>query len=93
MKRILDEFQFDAEDGSLEKLVAAGEALDRTRQAREIVDQNGCTVTNKYGEVKTHPAVNIQRDFSALFVKIMRELNLSEEAPDSRPPPLKFGGK
>lgn len=91
MERIAAEFDFDSNDGAFEKLVSAAQAWERSEQAREIVDQEGPTVLDKFGQVKLHPAVLMQRDFSALFVRILRELSLSEAPTDTRPPQLKFG--
>jgi phage terminase small subunit len=93
MQTILQEYDFDPADGSVAKLILAAEALDRSNEARELVSKEGLTVTDRFGQQKPHPAVSVQRDFSALFARLMRELNLSEEAPDNRPPRLKYGGR
>ena len=92
MQGVLDEFEIDAGDGSLQKLTLAAEALDRANEARELVTREGLTVTDRFGQRKPHPAVGVQRDFSALHARLMRELNLSEAPDEKRPPRLKYGG-
>ena len=93
MQTILQEYDFDPADGSVAKLILAAEALDRSNEARELVSKEGLTVTDRFGQQKPHPAVSVQRDFSALFARLMRELNLTENPPDGRPAPLKYGGR
>jgi phage terminase small subunit len=93
MQCILDEFEIDAADGSLQKLILAAEALDRTNEAREVVAKEGLTILDRFGQAKPHPAVGIQRDFSALHARLMRELNLTEAPDNARPPALRYGGK
>src|SRR5689334_3419004 len=92
MEQVLAEYEFDACDGSFQKLVLAAEALERANQAREIIDREGLTILDFRGKPAPHPAAKIQHDFSALFSRLMRELNLSETSPENRPPPLRYGG-
>ena len=47
----------------------------------------------KTGAEKARPEINIERDSKIVFMKLLRELNLSEKPPDSRPPKLKYGGR
>ena len=93
MQGILDEFDIDPSDGSFAKLVLAAEALDRANEARELVAKEGLTVLDRFMQAKPHPGVSIQRDFSALFTRTMRELNLTEDSGENRPPRLKYGGR
>jgi phage terminase small subunit len=83
------------EDHHIVLLTTLCETVDRKIQAQEELNEAGSlTFENRYGESKPHAAVAIIRDCSVLIARLTRELNLSEEADDSRrPPPLRFGGK
>jgi hypothetical protein len=93
MRGILDEFEIDATDGSLAKLILAAEALDRTNEARDLIAREGLTTMDRFGQKKAHPAAAVQRDFSTLHARLMRELNLGETPHSARPPKLRYGGK
>lgn len=72
-------------------LQLACEAWDASRAAREQLEQDGRYVTDRYGQVKCHPAVADERDSRLAFMRAVRELALSTEPADSRPPRL--GGR
>jgi P27 family predicted phage terminase small subunit len=75
-------------------LTLACESWDRCAEARQIIEKHGMTFTNRWGEVKLRPEVNIERDSRIAFARLVRELCLSEEMPDEmRPPKLKYGGR
>ena len=72
-------------------LQLAGEAWDRTQEARQLLDREGLVVTTGDGGVKAHPAVAIERDSRLAFARLVRELDLDrgEPAPEmARPPAL-----
>ena len=69
-------------------LIAACEAHDRMVQARERLAVDGLTITTRHGEVRSHPCAAIERDSRVAFVRCMRELGLSDEPDDARPPQL-----
>jgi len=56
--------------------------------ASALIAEQGLTVTDRHGQVRPHPAVAIERDSRVAFVRVLRELGLSDEANDSRPPRL-----
>lgn len=68
------------------------EADDRATQARKDVEKNGLTFTDRYGQIKMNPSVQIERDSKVIFARLLRELSLSETPDESRPPALKYGG-
>src|SRR5205809_1219299 len=73
----------------IELLRRGCEAADRADEARRIVEREGLTVTDRYGQTKPHPAVNIERDARLAIARLIRELALSPEEPEephSRPP-------
>jgi phage terminase small subunit len=74
-------------------LTLASEAWDRHLQAREAIAEHGTTFVNNHGDVKPRPEIMIEKDSRNAFMRALREMNLSEEPPDSRPPKLRYGGK
>jgi P27 family predicted phage terminase small subunit len=85
--------EFVMEEHESRILQLACEAWDRRQQAIEDIAENGITFVNKYGERKSNPAVNIEQTSRLQFARLMRQLNLSEEPPEDRPPALKYGRK
>ena len=70
------------------------EAFDRGQEARKLLATEGLTVVDtKLGIRRPHPCVSIERDSRTAVARLTRELNLSEEPDDSRPPSLRYGGK
>lgn len=87
---VLDEYDLEASD--LRLLTLAGEAWDRGQQAREIVDREGMTFTDRFGQPKARPEIGIERDSRIGFARLLRELALDIGEPDSRPPGLARNG-
>lgn len=83
---------FELEQHHLHLLCLACEALTRAKQARKEIEKYGLTSVDRYGQVKMRPEVQIERDSRISFCRLIRELNLSEEPEESRPPRLKYGG-
>ncbi|MEJ7714176.1 MAG: hypothetical protein WKF40_00095 [Thermoleophilaceae bacterium] len=49
--------------------------------------QHGTTYTDRFGQPRARPEVNIERDARIAFARLLRELDLDgEPAPDPRPP-------
>jgi phage terminase small subunit len=72
-------------------LELAAQAWDRAAEARERLAVEGLTVkTTERGGMKTHPLVRVEADSSALFARLVRELDLDLARPaESRPPALR----
>jgi phage terminase small subunit len=71
-------------------LTLAGEAWDRCLQAREIIDRDGLTYTDRFGQPTARPEVAIERDSRIAFARLLRELDLDADgATASRPPALR----
>jgi P27 family predicted phage terminase small subunit len=85
--RSVDE-NFELEDHHRHLLTAACEELDTAHEADEVVKKEGAYFTNRHGERKPHPALNVARDARALFCRILRELQLDDPASESAPPTL-----
>src|SRR5262245_29195629 len=90
-QRIVEAYEF--QDFELRLLTAAGEAWDRKEKAREVIETQGLTYTDRFGQPAARPEVAIERDSRLAFFRCMRQLALSEEPPDNRPSPLKYGGR
>ena len=71
-------------------LLTALEALDRMRQAQAQLAADGLTTVDRYGGVKAHPCVTIERDSRAAFLRGMRELGLDLDAPATTRPPSRY---
>ncbi|WP_348645712.1 P27 family phage terminase small subunit [Nitratireductor aquibiodomus] len=79
--------EFDLEDHHIRLLTLAAEAWDRCQAAREYIDRNGMTFTDRFGQPKARPEVAIERDSRIGFARLIRELALdgvdAPEAPRS----------
>lgn len=81
---------YTLEDHHRKLLTLAAEAWDRARQAREKLDRDGLTYTDRFGSPKARPEVNIERDCRVVFARLLRELALDIDPPaESRPPTTK----
>jgi phage terminase small subunit len=80
---------FELEEHHVKVLTAAAEAWDRAQEARgAIAKHGGAFFTDRFGAPKVHPAVAVERDAKILFARLLRELRLDIDPPDSRPPGL-----
>ncbi len=85
--------EFALEAHQLELLRRACEASDRADEARELLAGDGLTTVDRYGQVKPHPAVNIERDARLAEARLIRELALEPAEPEApRPPRTGAGG-
>jgi len=85
---------FELEDHHIRLLTAACECLDRAAEARTAVKRDGPYFKTRYGELRPHPGIAVERDQKALLARLLRELNLDTNMPAeaySRPP--RIGGK
>jgi P27 family predicted phage terminase small subunit len=83
---------FDLEPHDIRLLTLACEAWDRGQAAREIVDRDGMTFLDRFGQPKSRPEIAIERDSRIGFARLLRELALDIDGPDSRPPGLAWNG-
>ncbi len=70
---------FDLDAAGVAVLTEACRSLDRADQARAIVDEEGVTVHDRWGQVKPHPGVSIERDARAAAVRALDVLGLERE--------------
>ena len=80
--------EYVLEEHHLRLLVMAGEAWDRCEQAREILAEQGLTYEDRFGQPRSRPEVNVERDSRIAFARLIRELDLDVEPPRApgRPP-------
>jgi hypothetical protein len=89
---VVEDYEFEAHHVLI--LTKAAEAHDRAEQARETIKEKGVTYQDRFDQPCARPEVAIERDSRVAFARLVRELNLSEDPPDSRRPPgLKYGRK
>lgn len=85
---VADAFALEAHH--LRLLTLAGEAWDRGQEAREMVAAAGPYFTDRFGQPKAHPALAVERDSRLSFARLLRELALDVDPPESRPPGLRY---
>lgn len=79
---------FDMEPHNLKLLIRACEAFDRGEAAREVIDRDGLTYTDRFGCPRARPEVAIERDSRIGFARLIRELSLDGvDAPEAPRPP------
>ena len=84
-KKVQLEYVFE-ETHDIERLAQAASCLDEISLAEQVLEKDGRFFTTKSGIVREHPALKAIRDFRTLFVRIVRELALDIDVPESRPP-------
>ena len=72
------------EPAHIQCLTLASEALDRARQAREILDAEGLMIEDRFSQKKPHPMIKVEKDAWSAFRLLLRELGLDFQ--DAEPP-------
>jgi len=86
-EEVLAGYEFESHHVRL--LVLACEAWDRGQAARGRIARFGMTYSDRFGQPRLRPEVQVERDARVSFARILRELRLdSTEGPESRPPAL-----
>jgi len=88
VKKILNTYELEEHHHKL--LFLAAECWDRISEAQERIAKEGAYFTDRWDCPKSHPALADERNNRIVFARLLRELNLSEEGPDNRPPGLKY---
>ena len=71
---IVSDFEIDR--AGQEILMRACEAADRAESAREAIEREGMTAPDRFGQVKPHPLLAIERDSRAAVLAGLKALNL-----------------
>ena len=72
---------FELDESGLIVLKVALESYDRMIEARKILDTEGLTIVTPSGQVKKHPANEIEKTARAGFLMAWRMLNLNIDPP------------
>ena len=80
--------EFELDEANALVLRAALESFDRLNTARKVLDKEGLTCEDRFGQVRARPEVAIERDARIAFLRGWRQLGLDIEAPGpiGRPP-------
>jgi phage terminase small subunit len=72
--------EYEVEGPSLAMLEVAVSAMQRLREARDVLDREGLVVPGRYeGMLRQHPLVGVERDARVQLLRALRELNLDGE--------------
>ena len=77
-KRYVKENNF--RESQLQLLTLAGEAWDRSAQARCILDEQGLTYMDRFGQPRARPEIDIENKAKLTFEKLIK--NLARETAD-----------
>jgi P27 family predicted phage terminase small subunit len=83
--------EYELELHHVRLLTLAAEAWDRCQEARERIALDGPYQANRWGELRAHPAVGVERDSRLQFARLLRELALDVAPPDDARPPAITG--
>ena len=75
--------EWDLDARHIRLLGLAGEAFDRAEQARVALAEHGITYTDRFGTPRVRPEVAVERDSRTAFARLLRDLNLHDDAPTS----------
>ena len=84
-KELLDQWPSIGDVAGLLILQALLESFDKAQAARKQIDRDGLTVTDKFGQVKSHPLLTVERDNRAAHLAGLRALNLDVEPLRDKP--------
>jgi phage terminase small subunit len=83
---VLKDYELDGHHIRL--LTLAAEAWDQAQTAREVLDRDGQTFTDRFGQPKERPEVGILQNARIAFARLLRELALDgDSSPEAPRPP------
>lgn len=77
---------FVLDDDGLALLLQACTMLDRAEAAAATIAVEGLTQRDRFGQLKPHPCVEVERQSRLAFARLRRELNLSDPPSNTKPP-------
>ena len=86
-RAILKEYTF-ADSHDFKTLALCCECVDTITAAREAIGKDGAFITNRFEEIRPHPAHAVIRDQKTLYTKLIKALKLGDEPP--KPDPKKW---
>ena len=79
--------EYELSPTQIELLVMAAEARDASEKARAVVAKDGAVFLDRFKQPKENPHAKLQRDFSAICSRLLREIGLAhDDSDDLRPP-------
>lgn len=75
-RRLRADYEIDDAAGQA-LLQAACEAYQRAQEARAAIDKAGAVTADRFGQLKAHPAIAIERDSRAAMISALRALRLA----------------
>jgi phage terminase small subunit len=75
---LVQEYALD-DVAALAILEAGLQSFDRAATAKALLDADGPTVTDRWGQRKVHPAASVERDSRAAFLGALKQLCLDIE--------------
>lgn len=84
--------EFDLDETLLPTLQLAAETWDRYSEAREALATHGTVYTDRFGQPKKRPEVDVEKEARIGYLRAMRELGLDVDGPaeeSPRPPELR----
>ena len=77
-KKLVQDFDLDDEPGLL-LLKTTLESYDRSNSARATIDKEGMQVVDRFGQVRPHPLLTVERDARSQFMLGLKSLNFDLE--------------
>lgn len=77
-RRIAGEYAI-TDAGGVAVLIQACEALDRLRDAQQIIKRDGPEVRDRFGQQRPHPMLAVEKDCRAAYMAALKQLNLDLE--------------
>jgi phage terminase small subunit len=71
-------------------LILAGQAWDRAQQAARTIEADGPVQTDRFGQKKPHPSIQIEAVSMLNFCKLLRESGIDLERPDEPRPKRQY---
>jgi len=71
-------------------LILSGQAWDRAQEAARTIEREGAVLTDRFGQKKPHPAIQIEAVSMLNFAKLLRESGIDLERPDEPRPPRQY---
>ncbi len=83
-RSILKEYTFE-DTHDLKTLALCCECVDTITAGREALEKDGSYITNRFDELRPHPAHAIIRDQKTLYAKLVKCLKLGDDPPQPAP--------
>jgi P27 family predicted phage terminase small subunit len=83
-RRLIGEYGI-SDAGGLEILQTGLEAHGRMRGVQAQIAREGATFTDRFGQVKSHPLLPVERDARAQYLSALKQLCLDVEPLHARP--------